>query len=155
MSESDSDDDGDDGDSNGSNGDSRGGSDNNDNDNDDEDGSGSGSSSTGAIAGGVVGGVAGLALIGGLAWFFLRRKSAVNDQPKELLGESVQPVYGGEQDHKSQASTPPPPTATTPYTGFPVSELQGASHPHEFHAELDGSGYPDSYDYNHSGFQRQ
>ncbi|KAF7188318.1 hypothetical protein HII31_10382 [Pseudocercospora fuligena] len=42
----------------------------------------SGSTTTGAIAGGVVGGVAGLAIIGGVIWFFLRkRKSNSHDSP--------------------------------------------------------------------------
>jgi LPXTG-motif cell wall-anchored protein len=42
------------------------------------------STPTGAIAGGVVGGVAGLALIGGLIFFFLRRRRNAASQPIEL-----------------------------------------------------------------------
>ncbi|CAI7613056.1 unnamed protein product [Penicillium bialowiezense] len=68
----------------------------------------SGSSNTGAIVGGVVGGCAGLALIGGLVWFFLvrRRKQipskadAAGAQPQQY--QPVQELSVGTRDGRSE-----------------------------------------------------
>ncbi|GAT23539.1 similar to An11g07840 [Aspergillus luchuensis] len=69
----------------------------------------SSSTNTGAIAGGVVGGVAGLALVALLIWYFVRRSQAArtarpqamsyvgprvkNYQPTELQAEASPPIY--------------------------------------------------------------
>ncbi len=66
-----------------------------------------GGSNAGPIAGGVVGGVAGLAIIGLLAWFFLRRRQNNNQrhymepsaEPVNLSGDEVKPYpHGSSED---------------------------------------------------------
>ncbi|CAG7959708.1 unnamed protein product [Penicillium olsonii] len=68
---------------------------------------GSTSTNTGAIAGGVVGGVAGLALIGGIAWFFLarRRKQRSEENGGSSEPQRYQPVQElppGEREQRSE-----------------------------------------------------
>lgn len=78
----------------------------------------------GAIAGGVVGGVAGIALIGGLIFFFLRRRrSQEASDPIELTG-----------DDKDK---PPPSYGGSPY-GQPqyVAAAELDQHPQRHYAEL-------------------
>lgn len=97
----------------------------------------SGGSSTGAIAGGVVGGVVVLAILGVLAWWFLRRKQrgkrVPSSEPIDLTGDEVKPfphggaggAYGGSgspgligysasQVHHSQRSLLPSNSDSTP-----------------------------------------
>jgi hypothetical protein len=95
----------------------------------------SGGSSTGAIAGGVVGGVVVLAILGVLAWWFMRRKQrgkrVPSSEPIDLTGDEVKPfphggaggAYGGSpglmgysasQVHHSQHSLLPSNSDSTP-----------------------------------------
>lgn len=81
---------------------SGGGTDSN-SDSDSNQGSSSSSTPTAAIAGGVVGGLAGLALISLALWFFLRRRRRRQDKPAELEGEG-----------KDKSTLKPPQIAGTP-----------------------------------------
>lgn len=100
---------------------------------------GGSSTPVGAIAGGVVGGVAGIALIGAAVWFFLRKRRQSNG-PAELDEAakaengspdtskwSPPPVYGGElQSHDPhEARSELADSRSGRYPSAPVSELQG------------------------------
>lgn len=79
--------------------------------------SGSGSSTpVGAIAGGVVGGVAGIALVGGLVFFYLRKRRGSRDQystagtteaPGSSIGPDRKPSPGQYAELHSQHSPAP------------------------------------------------
>ncbi|KAK1579494.1 kelch repeat protein [Colletotrichum navitas] len=87
------------------------------------DDSGSGSVNTGAIAGGVVGGVAGIALIG-LAAFYLMRRRKHKRAPGQKTGGAVEdPIYPQEME-QSYSPNPPPTTSVAP------SELHGEYRDH-------------------------
>lgn len=100
---------------------------------------GGSSTPVGAIAGGVVGGVAGIALIGAAVWFFLRKRRQSNG-PAELDEAakaengspdaskwSPPPVYGGElqshDPHEARSELADSRSGRNP--SAPVSELQG------------------------------
>ncbi|CAG8021748.1 unnamed protein product [Penicillium salamii] len=91
---------------------------------------GSGSRNTGAIAGGVVGGVAGLALIGGLAWFFLVRRRRQTAEEGDGAGiepqryEPVQELPSGARDGRSELGSDTYMHAELPaHQKTPLSEL--------------------------------
>ncbi|KAJ5385426.1 hypothetical protein N7517_003337 [Penicillium concentricum] len=75
----------------------------------------SSSSNTGAIAGGVVGGVAGLAILVGLLWFVLRRRN----RAKKSIGTPTDP----------SPLMPSAPGSSVPGSSVPVSSVTGSSVP--------------------------
>ncbi|GJC95003.1 kelch repeat protein [Colletotrichum higginsianum] len=85
--------------------------------------SGSGSTNTGAIAGGVVGGVVGVALIV-LAAFCLMRRRKHKKVPTEETGAAVEAPAHPHGMEQAYSPNPPPSTTVAP------SELQGEYHDH-------------------------
>lgn len=102
-------------------------------------GDGGSSTPVGAIAGGVVGGVAGIVLVGAAVWFFLRRRkqsagpAELDEAAKAENGSpdaskwSPPPMYGGElqshDPHEARSELADSRSGRNP--SAPVSELQG------------------------------
>lgn len=90
---------------------------------------GSSSTPVGAIAGGVVGGVVALAVLGFAVWFFRRRRRAPASSPQAMEMDSTTmksppPKYGGELDPSSSRAE----LATSRMAGNPVPiELDGSA----------------------------
>lgn len=112
--------------------------------NDNSDSNNSSSTPTGAIAGGVVGGVAGLALIGGLIFFLIRRKrkstptaelpvtpSHTSPSPGMAQHQSLAPKYEGpspmgtSSNGRSELATSPETSRYELDAGGPMMELTG------------------------------
>jgi hypothetical protein len=104
------------------------------------------STPVGAIAGGVIGGVAGIALVAGIIWYALRR-------PKRAAAEAGQPSQQESTDPSKSPGCQQNGTPTPPYTAFtsyatadtdvaagPPIELPAAHPETRPLSELDGSG---------------
>jgi LPXTG-motif cell wall-anchored protein len=105
-------------------------------------GSGSGSDSssksshTGAIAGGVVGGILGLALLAGLAFFFVRRSRKAKQAPPS----AAQEMPGDAHEKYEMSATPDVPYGTTPGHGmYKDGKYAGVDAQPSPHYELPGS----------------
>lgn len=78
-------------------------------------------SNTGAIAGGVVGGVAGVALIGVLIWWVLRRKRRTASTAHEVGGEAMEPK---EMDSTPKMASDVPKQQSTPPSELPQKPME-------------------------------
>ncbi|KAK2000051.1 kelch repeat protein [Colletotrichum falcatum] len=85
---------------------------------------GSGSTNTGAIAGGVVGGIAGIALIGLAAFLLMRRRKHKRVPAEETGGAVGGPAYAPQEMEHSYSPNSPTTTTAAP------SELQGEYRDH-------------------------
>lgn len=107
----------------------------------------------------MVGGVVGLALIAGLAWWFLRRRKQTNavatSQPEQSPADMdakhtqlpPQAQYGrqayeveGNQHQELYAENPPKAVNESALPNYPYSQEPPATDPHVHPAELDGDG---------------
>ncbi|KAI0555061.1 hypothetical protein F4679DRAFT_149704 [Xylaria curta] len=94
------------------------------------------STSGGTIAGAVVGGVAGIAIIAGLVWFFIRKRKSTNVEHHRPKQEASQAHEGRYDDNQYKGYYAMPLTSPSEIGGTPKAELPAPFNQTESRSEM-------------------